>query len=77
MKYNIAACDDEPSQRGYLEGIITAWAKKDNHLVEFRKYAHARHFLFDYEEKKNFDILLLDVEMPEISGIQLAKAVGE
>lgn len=75
MKYKIAICDDEPSQRDYLEGIIAAWAKKGNHLVELRKYAHARHFLFDYGEKKDFDILLLDVEMPEISGIELAKTV--
>ncbi len=75
MKYKIAICDDEPSQRDYLEIIVTAWAKKGNHLVEVRKYAHARHFLFDYEEKKDFDILLLDIEMPEINGIALAKTV--
>lgn len=75
MKYKIAICDDDPSQWDYLEGIVAAWAKKGNHLVEVCKYAHARHFLFDYEEKKDFDVLLLDIEMPEISGIELAKTV--
>lgn len=75
MNYKIAICDDDAEQRAYLHEIVTAWAKKNRHLLTIRQYAGAKQFLFDYAEEKDFDILLLDVEMPETNGIELAKAV--
>ena len=75
MKYKIAICDDESTQRDYLQEIVTAWAQKTHRLVDLKQYAHAEQFLFDYEEEKDFDILLLDIEMPGINGIDLAKRV--
>ena len=75
MKYKIAICDDEAEQRKYLLEIVTAWARKNCHLVEVKQYRKAEDFLFDYEEEKDFDILLLDIEMSEVTGIELAKRV--
>ncbi len=75
MKLKLAICDDEASQRDYLFNIITFWAKKNRHLIEIKQYEEASPFLFDYSEEKDFDILLLDIEMPGMNGIELAKAV--
>ncbi|MGN0507077.1 MAG: LytR/AlgR family response regulator transcription factor [Lachnospiraceae bacterium] len=75
MKYKLAICDDDAKQRAYLEDIVTAWAEKNRHLTEIKPYESAKAFLFDWAEEKDFDILLLDIEMPEVSGIELAKAV--
>ena len=75
MKYKIAICDDDTKQIEYLQQIVTTRAQKNRHLINLRQYAEAKHFLFDYEEEKDFDILLLDIEMPGISGIELAKKV--
>lgn len=75
MELKIAVCDDDSSQRNYLTETVFTWAKRKCHLVKLIPYASAKAFLFDYEEQKDFDILLLDVEMPEISGIELAKTV--
>ncbi len=75
MKYKIAICDDDTEQREYLYGIAEAWAKRNRHMAEIKQYSEAKAFLFDYAEEKDFDILLLDIEMPEISGIELAKTV--
>ena len=75
MKLKIAVCDDDNSQRCYLAEIILAWANKKCHLVELKQYVDAKAFLFDFAEEKDFDILLLDVEMPEISGVELARKI--
>ncbi len=75
MNLKIAICDDDASQRTNLYDMLTLWARRNRHLIEAKQYADARQFLFDYHEEKDFDILLLDVEMPQISGIEAAKKV--
>ena len=75
MKLKIAICDDEQSQIEYLLAVVSAWANKNRHVVELKTYSSAKSFLFDYSEEKDFDILLLDIEMPGMTGVELAKAV--
>lgn len=75
MKYKIAICDDEQNQIEYLSGVVSAWAGKNRYVVEIRNYQSAKSFLSDYSEEKDFDILILDIEMPGMSGVELAKAV--
>lgn len=75
MKLKIAVCDDDELQREYLSEVVSAWAKRNRHLAEIRQYAEPKSFLFDYSEEKDFDILLLDIEMPEMNGIELAKQI--
>lgn len=77
MKLKLAICDDDATQRDYLVDLVGAWAKKNRHLIELKQYMSADSFLFDYSEEKDFDILLLDVEMPGRSGIELAKEVRQ
>lgn len=75
MKLKISICDDDAEQRTYLADIVFSWAKRNRHLTELKQYTDAKSFLFDYSEEKDFDILLLDIEMPGMNGIELAKAV--
>lgn len=75
MRLKIAVCDDDTAQRDYLFERVSLWAKKNRHLAEIKQYSGAEAFLFDYSEEKDFDILLLDIEMPGMSGVELAKAV--
>ncbi len=75
MKLKIAICDDDNAQRKYLSDLADAWAKRNRHLVRIKQYADAKSFLFDYSEEKDFDILLLDIEMPGMNGIELARSI--
>lgn len=77
MKYKIAICDDDAAQRAYLARIVDEWASQGRSLIEIREYSGAKAFLFDYAEEKDFDILLLDIEMDGMDGIALAKELRQ
>lgn len=69
----IAICDDEPIQLKLLEQAVTEWvvSRKNEYNLELCK--NAAQFLFLWDEKKDIDILLLDIEMPDMDGVSLAK----
>ncbi len=75
MKYKIAICDDEQNQIEYISSIATSWSAHEGHSCEIRTFTSAEAFLFEYEDDKAYDILLLDVEMKNMNGIELAKRI--
>lgn len=75
MNYKIAICDDEQNQIEYLKATITEWARINRHLCDIKTFPSAEAFLFDYSEDKSVDILLLDIEMKEMNGVELAKVI--
>ena len=75
MKLKIAICDDEQLQIEHLKAATEQWSRCFGHSCDICVFSSAEEFLFAYDEDKSFDILLLDVEMGEISGIALAKKI--
>ncbi len=75
MRLKIAICDDEQSQLARMNELVLAWGKREGHVCEVHTFVSAEAFLFVYGEDRTFDLLLLDVEMQGISGIELAKRV--
>lgn len=75
MNYKIAICDDEPNELEHISSLVTKWSTESGHICEIHTFASAEAFLFAYAEDKAYDILLLDVEMHGISGIDLAKEI--
>lgn len=75
MPYQIAVCEDEEEQGRAVGAVISKWSRLSGHACQVRFYPSAEAFLFEYQEDKSCDILLLDIEMKEISGIELAKRI--
>ena len=73
MDYRIAVCDDEPQARELAQACAVQWAHKHGYSVEVRQFPTGDAFLFQYEEDKAWDILLLGVEMPGCAGVELAR----
>lgn len=73
MMYQIAVCDDSTADRQYIRQMLTEWAALAGHSVVVSEFSSAESFLFEYEDKQNYDILLLDIEMGEMDGVTLAK----
>ena len=77
MAYRAAVCDDSAADADYVRGIVAHWAEQRGIALECRAFSSAEQFLFSYAEDKNFDLLLLDVEMPGADGVTLAKTVRQ
>lgn len=75
VNYTIAICDDEQNQIAYIASIVGSWSAREGHSCEIRTFSSAEAFLFAYEDDKAYDILLLDVEMKNMNGIELARHI--
>ena len=75
MKLNIAICDDEQAEIKYLHMLVCCWAKEHETTIHISSFVSAESFLFTYEENKSYDILLLDIEMGKMNGVELAKRI--
>ena len=75
MKYKIAVCDDEQDQIEYLSSVVAEWGRQNSYTCDISTFNSAEAFLFAYEDNKAYDILLLDVEMKNMTGIELAKRI--
>ena len=73
MRYRIAICDDERAQAEELRALVLAWGKDAGADCAVEIFASAEAFLFAREGGGVFDILLLDVEMSGLSGLELAR----
>lgn len=73
MAYKIAVCDDSAADRDYIISLVQAWAEGAGHRVRISAFASGEGFLFQYAEEKDFDILLLDIEMGGVDGVSLAR----
>lgn len=73
--YRLAICDDNPADIAYLENILEGWAEDTGAALKTESYPSAEAFLFQYEEDGPFDLLLLDIEMGKMSGVELARRI--
>jgi len=72
---HIAICDDDRAAVELIRSFVTDWATAHNIQVHIDTFPSAEAFLFHYTDHKSYDILLLDIEMGDINGVDLAKTV--
>lgn len=77
MTYKVAVCDDSAADRDYMAALTRRWAAARGHLAELTLFVSAENFLFEYAEKSDWDILLLDIEMRGMDGVSLAKQLRQ
>lgn len=71
----IAIVDDVAAEQDVLKKYIGEWAADKKEIVEFKDFFSSESFLFAWEEDKAFDLLVLDIEMGEMNGFELAKKI--
>lgn len=72
----IAIIEDEKDQREYLCKMVDQWQKDKDPSGTVEAFSSGESFLFNLPER-SFDILLIDIILPKISGMDLAKKLRE
>lgn len=75
--FRIAVCEDEKAQSEYLNRLLEHWQELSGKKASVDTYASAEQFLFETEERKPYNLLLLDIQMGEMNGVELARKVRE
>lgn len=68
----IAICDDEEVQRLLLQKYVEEWARDNKILLETKLFNSGESFWFAWEDDRDYDLLILDIEMGQLSGMELA-----
>lgn len=71
----IAYCDDEQVQLDYLAHLVVEWATKSGVSCDFIGYRSAKELLFENPERIPFDLLILDIDMQGMDGMELARDI--
>lgn len=71
----IGICEDDAVSREFEKSLIEKWALGKNLTVTIDTYTSAENFLFESEDKIEYDLLLLDIQMGQMNGIELARVL--
>ena len=77
MAYRVAIVDDSKTDAEFVQGILNCWAELRQEDIRAEVFPSAEAFLFRYAEDKDWDILLLDIEMGAMDGVTMAKRVRQ
>ena len=72
MQFNIAICDDDPTDANTISEYLKDFSAAE---ITISIFSDARELMKTYNHAGAFDIVFLDVEMPVIDGLILAKQI--
>lgn len=77
MMWRIALVDDEAVQIELLKKLLKEYGQAHEVSFQFLCFESAEAFLFHFEEDKAIDLLVLDIEMDGMNGLELAHLLRE
>ena len=75
MAYRVAIVDDRETDAQFVRDLLIDWSENRQLGIQAQTFSSAESFLFRYAEDKDWDILLLDIEMGSMDGVTMAKRV--
>ncbi len=78
MKIKIGICEDEEVMCKYLSKLINDWKQTHSDIeVSISIFNSSEEFLFKNNGSSIFDVLLLDIQMNNLNGMELAKIIRQ
>ena len=71
----VAICEDSKLQYEVLKKQVLKWADESEETIGIEGFESGEEFLFKWPEDCDFDLVLLDINMRGMSGVQLAKEI--
>lgn len=75
MMFRLAICEDEKVVLDFETSLVTKWAAERGCPLELDTYVSAEQFLFEKEDKALYDVLIFDIQMKNMNGMELAKSL--
>ena len=73
----LAYCDDEEIQLEYAQKLAETWAVRYGEPMTYLAYKSAKELLFENMDSYPFDLLILDIDMDGMNGMELAHKIRE
>ncbi len=73
IMFRVAICEDEKVVLDFEASLVNKWAAGRGCLLELDAYISAEQFLFESEDKAPYDVLIFDIQMKNMNGMELAK----
>ena len=73
----IFICDDVQAESKLLTALVRQWAQAQDTAVYISTFESSESLLFAYEDDKSVEILLLDIQMKNMNGVELARRIHE
>lgn len=72
-----AIIEDNKIQSRLISGYVNEWAKNSGIHIKIGLFPSAENFWFEFEAHPEVTIILLDIKMAKINGIELAKKIRQ
>ena len=73
--FRIAICEDEKVILDFETSLVKDWAAASGCPLELDTYISSEQFLFESEDKAPYDLLIFDIQMKNMNGMELAKTL--
>lgn len=75
MRIRIAVVEDEAEQQEYVKKMLEHWSAQSGESISVTPITCAEEYVIKYNQPDTFDVLLLDVCMKQMNGMELAKEI--
>ncbi len=73
--YRVAICDNDPKVLERFGAMLQDYIARNHLEIEYRVYQNPKMLIADMEEGLHYDIVYMDVEMPQLNGMDAIQAV--
>lgn len=73
----IAIVDDNKDSTEIITGIVKETFEEDEEVIILNSFSRSENVCYEAQDRKTYDVYLLDIEMPGITGMELARIIHE
>ena len=75
--YRVAIIDDNDMDRCLIETLSYEYFRKKEYEYEIKSFERSEHAIMELQEGGYYDVFLLDMDMPDKTGLQVAKEIRQ